>query len=123
MKRFSFTVSDNNPLSFIAEGAKSYLVDLSDDLHPQYIVTFGGKSAKRDPETIDAEQYIGKKGFSAKGKKCHERDVAKVRFTEPLHYPEDEGPIDLEIPTAVELADAEESSVADLPEIEEPTLF
>ena len=84
VKRFSFFLSDNTPVSFIAEGQKSYLVDISDDLHPQFQVTFAGKYAHRDPENIDAEEYIAKKGLTAKGKKCHAYDVKKVRFIEPL---------------------------------------
>ena len=84
VKRFSFFLSDNTPVSFIAEGQKSYLVGLSDDLHPQFQVTFAGKYAHRDPENIDAEEYIAKKGLTAKGKKCHAYDVKKVRFIEPL---------------------------------------
>jgi topoisomerase-4 subunit A len=90
IKRFSFTESNNSPVSFIAEGRNSYLVDIADDLHPQVLVTFGGKYAHREPEIIDAEEYIAKKGLTAKGKKCHAYDLSKVEFTEPLHKPEDD---------------------------------
>lgn len=90
VKRFSFILSDNTPLSFIAPGAKSYLVDISEDKHPQFQVIFGGKYEHRDPENVDAEEYIAKKGYSAKGKKCHQYDLKEVRFIEPLHKPEDD---------------------------------
>ena len=90
IKRFSFAESNNSPVSFIAEGRNSYLVDIADDLHPQVVVTFGGKYAHREPEIIDAEEYIAKKGLTAKGKKCHAYDLSKVEFTEPLHKPEDD---------------------------------
>ena len=90
VKRFSFVLSDNTPLSFIAPGAKSYLVDISEDRHPQFQVIFGGKYEHRDPENIDAEEYIAKKGYSAKGKKCHQYDLKEVKFIEPLHKPEDD---------------------------------
>ena len=90
VKRFSFILSDNTPLSFIAPGSKSYLVALSEDKHPQFQVIFGGKHEHRDPENIDAEEYIAKKGYSAKGKKCHQYDLKEVRFIEPLHKPEDD---------------------------------
>ena len=89
IKRFSFTISDNTPVSFIAEGKGSYLVDLSDDKHPQVLVTFTGKYEHREPEAIDAEEYIAKKGLAAKGKKCHSLDLKKVEFIEPLVKPED----------------------------------
>lgn len=90
VKRFSFILSDNTPLSFIAPGSKSYLVALSEDKHPQFQVIFGGKYEHRDPENVDAEEYIAKKGYSAKGKKCHQYDLKEVRFIEPLHKPEDD---------------------------------
>lgn len=90
VKRFSFVLSDNTPLSFIAPGTKSYLVALSEDRHPQFLVIFGGKYEHRDPENIDAEEYIAKKGYAAKGKKCHQYDLKEVKFIEPLHKPEDD---------------------------------
>lgn len=90
VKRFSFILSDNTPLSFIAPGAKSYLVDISEDKHPQFQVIFGGKYEHRDPENVDAEEYIAKKGYTAKGKKCHQYDLKEVKFIEPLHKPEDD---------------------------------
>lgn len=90
VKRLSFVLSDNTPLSFIAPGTKSYLVALSEDKHPQFQVIFGGKYEHRDPENIDAEEYIAKKGYAAKGKKCHQYDLKEVKFIEPLHRPEDD---------------------------------
>lgn len=90
VKRFSFVLSDNTPLSFIAPGTKSYLVALSEDKHPQFQVIFGGKYEHRDPENVDAEEYIAKKGYAAKGKKCHQYYLKEVKFIEPLHKPEDD---------------------------------
>ena len=90
IKRFSFDVSDNTPVCFIADSKGSYLVALSDDKHPQAEVTFGGKNENRLPELIDAEEFIAKKGIQAKGKKVSQYDVKTVVFTEPLHKPEDD---------------------------------
>ncbi|MBR4826503.1 MAG: DNA gyrase/topoisomerase IV subunit A [Bacteroidales bacterium] len=91
VKRFSFVPSDNTPLSFIAEGAKSRLVELSDDRHPQYEVVW--KLEDKPAELVDAEEWIGKKGYAAKGKKVVDRgEVKSVRFAEPLVKPEDEEP-------------------------------
>ncbi|MBQ9311055.1 MAG: DNA gyrase/topoisomerase IV subunit A [Bacteroidales bacterium] len=105
VKRFSFVESNNTPMLFISDAPKSYLVALSSDKHPQYKCTFGGKSAHKEPECIDAEEWIAKKGISAKGKKCHDREtVKKVEFIEPLVKPEDELPapepetVEIEIP-------------------------
>ena len=90
VKRFSFTLSDNTPVSFISDSKGSYLVAISDDLHPQIVVHFGGKYAHREDETIDAEEFIGKKGLAAKGRKCHQYELSGVEFGEPLHKPEDD---------------------------------
>ena len=90
IKRFSFDVSDNTPLGFISDAKGSFLVGLSDDKHPQVEVTFGGKYEHREPEKIDAEEFIGKKGIQAKGKKASQYEIKEVRFIEPLHKPEDD---------------------------------
>ena len=60
VKRFSFTVSDNTPLSFISDHQKSYLVELSSDRHPQYEVVW--KLEDKPAEAVDAEEWIAKKG-------------------------------------------------------------
>ena len=90
VKRFSFDVSDNTAVNFISEAKGSYLVELSDDLHPQFEITFGGKHEYREAEVVDAEEYIAKKGVQAKGKKVSAMDVKNVKFIEPLHKPEDD---------------------------------
>ena len=136
VKRFSFVESNNTPMLFISDAPKSYLVALSEDKHPQYKCTFGGKSAHKEPECIDAEEWIGKKGISAKGKKCHDREtVKKVEFVEPLVKPEDDLPpqeietVEIEIPIdedfGVPLGEITLPAglPEDEPEIFEPTLF
>ena len=140
VKRFSFVLSDNTPQSFIADGAKSCLVALSDDPHTRYTVTFGGKDSSHAPETIVTEDWIAKKGWQAKGKKCHDRyKVKKVEFAEPLHVEEDDAqpePVEIVTDTEIPVPDTTEPE-AKKPEtplakpsreepieiIEEPTLF
>ena len=138
VKRFSFPISDNTPVSFIAEGAKSYMVDISADLHPQYEIEW--KMEDKLPDTVDAEEWIAKKGISAKGKKCADRgEVKGVRFVEPLHKPEDDLPdepeeteeagtdgMEMPEPEAIDLGiDEDIPSGSDISGmiIEEPTLF
>ncbi len=122
VKRFSFPLSDNTPMSFISEGAKSKLIELSDDKYPQYLVTFAGKSEHREPEAIDAEEWIGKKGINAKGKKCHEREIKSVKFIEPLQKDpveeEEEKETIVHLEPIVEIPDE-----TDYDETQEPTLF
>ena len=140
VKRFSFVLSDNTPQSFIADGAKSYLVALSDDPHTRYTVTFGGKDSSHAPETILTEDWIAKKGWQAKGKKCHDRyKVKKVEFAEPLHVEEEDEqpePVEIVTDTDIQLPDtplpeakkpetplAKPSREEPIEIIEEPTLF
>ena len=90
VKRFSFEISDNTSVSFISEAKGSFLVEVSEDKHPQFEITFGGKHEHREAELVDAEEFIGKKGIQAKGKKVSAMDVKSVKFVEPLHKPEDD---------------------------------
>ena len=90
VKRFSFDVSDNTPVTFISDSKGSYLVELCDDKHPQFEITFGGKHEHREAEVVDAEDFIAKKGLQAKGKRVSAMDVKAVKFVEPLHKPEDD---------------------------------
>ena len=127
VKRFSFDVSDNTSVNFISEAKGSYLVALCDDKHPQFEITFGGKHEHREAERVDAEEFIGKKGIQAKGKKCSAMDVKAVAFVEPLHKPED----DVEIQESeaenqageIDNTDVEEIIDIDLPDDPQLSLF
>ena len=123
VKRFSFTVSDNTPQSFISDDPKSKLLELSDDRHPRFEVSW--KTDDRQPEAVDAEEWIAKKGVAAKGKKCTSRPDAKgVRFIEPLIKEDDEEERQPEVPDGDYSGpeDAGYGTDDDVPE-EEPTLF
>ena len=112
VKRFSFDVSDNTPVSFISDAKGSYLVELSDDKHPQFEITFGGKHEHREAELVDAEEFIAKKGLQAKGKRVSAMDVKSVKFGEPLHKPEDDiVPVDSEAEN--QAGEIDNSDVAD----------
>ena len=117
VKRFSFDLSDNNPLSFISAAKGSYLVALNDDLHPRVKAVFGGKWEHREAEIIDAEEFIAKKGLGAKGKKVSPMDLKSVEFIEPLRKPEDDI---AEEETGISAIGDEEA--LDLT-LDEPTLF
>ena len=131
VKRFSFPLSDNTPISFISEAPKSYLVELSGDKYPQYEIVW--KLSDKEPEAVDAEQWIGKKGIAAKGKKCAERgEVKSVRFIEPLVKEEEEQEEEPEVPSdPIVIPSVEPEPSATLDEVpdfpgglfDEPTLF
>ena len=118
VKRFSFELKDNTPTPFISVSKGSFLAGISSDRHPQIEVTFGGKHEHKLPEVIDAEEFIGKKGVQAKGKKASQYDIREIKFIEPLHKPED----DME-ETAVQDAPEELQDTAVIREGEDPTLF
>ncbi|MBP3202521.1 MAG: DNA gyrase/topoisomerase IV subunit A [Bacteroidales bacterium] len=116
VKRFSFVESNNTPVLFISDTRGSRLVELSADLHPQILLTYGGKFQHKQPELVDAEEFIAKKGLTAKGKKCSAMDLKTVAFGEPLVKAEDlVEPSAPEIPDEV---DVDEEFAAELPEDE-----
>ena len=117
VKRFSFVESNNSPVLFIAETRGSKLVDISSDAHPQIVLTFGGKHAHRESEVIDAEEFIAKKGITAKGKKCSAFDLKAVAFGEPLVKPEDETPEEVPEPDIPDEVDVDEEDImAEIPD-------
>lgn len=83
LKRFQIEDSDKLN-SFISEHPNSKMITFTDDRWPQLEITFGGKHAKRDPEIIDVEEFIGIKGFKARGKRLSTFDIEEVGFIEPL---------------------------------------
>ena len=119
IKRFSFVESNNTPVSFISDAKGSKLVDISADLHPQVKLTFGGRQEGREAEVLDAEEFIAKKGLTAKGKKCSALDLAAVEFIEPLHKPEDDIVPEEPEPVDIDLDDLDD--IPDVPEAPAPT--
>ena len=131
VKRFSFVESNNSPVLFISDARGSKLIDISSDLHPQLILTFGGKYEHKESELVDAEEFIAKKGLTAKGKKCSALDLKSVAFGEPLHKPEDDEepqdsevavesePIDIELETDAYASAPEDDAQADSSPIEQ----
>ncbi len=83
LKRFAFEPSEKIQ-SFIAEEEGSKLVAINDDDFPCIQITFKGKHAKRDPENVDVSEFIGVKGYKAKGKRLSTFEVKSVTFVEPL---------------------------------------
>ena len=125
IKRFGFEPNSGIAVSFIAEGKGSRLLELSEDKYPQLLVSFKGKNKDKEPEKVDVAEYIGKKGFRAKGKKVSWLEIKDVRFVEPLVKEEPEE--DPEEEPAQEIVpdepDAPEVDLTDWSNPDEPTLF
>ncbi len=95
MKRFSGEVSENVQL-FVDDSDGSYLVAISEDRYPRAEITFKGAHKTRPAEVVEADSFIGVKGYKAKGKRLTTYTVDEIVFIEPLEEPEiiEEEPID-----------------------------
>ncbi|MEN8118934.1 MAG: DNA gyrase/topoisomerase IV subunit A [Bacteroidota bacterium] len=87
LKRFEIESSDKDAW-FIAEDNGSKLIALSQDKLPVINVKFGGKYQSRPDEEINVDEFIGVKGYKAKGKRISTYDIKSVEFIEPIEVPE-----------------------------------
>ena len=83
IKRFKIEETSKY-VSFLPESEGSRLVKLNDDRFPQLCLSFGGKHANRDMEYIDVDEFIGVKGYKAKGKRVSNYTIDMMEFVEPL---------------------------------------
>ena len=90
LKRFQMEATKRHQ-NFIGENANSQLVLLTDVTYPRIQITYGGADASRGKEEIDAEQFVGVKGFKAKGKRLTTWKVSKIEELEPTRFPEETG--------------------------------
>ncbi|MCQ2067269.1 MAG: DNA gyrase/topoisomerase IV subunit A [Bacteroidaceae bacterium] len=94
-KRFCMDVSSKKN-SLTGEDPGSRLLLLTDTAYPRVKVTFGGADEFREPLELDVEEFIGVKGFRARGRRVTMWSVDSVEELEPLRQPEpvpeDEGP-------------------------------
>lgn len=89
VKRFKAEATDR-PARYYDEHPKSRFILMSENDYPRFEVKFGGKHKKRDPEVIEAADFIAVKGFKAKGKRLSSYEVAGVTELEPLRFKEAE---------------------------------
>ena len=83
--------------SFLNENPNSYLILLSSQVYPRFLVKFGGADSFHNDEEIDVDSFIACKGFKAKGKRVSTLKVDTVAELEPLRFPEpDEADADSE---------------------------
>ena len=89
LKRFQMEASKRHQ-NFIGDNSDSQMVLLTDVAFPRIQITYGGADASRGTEEIDAEQFVGVKGFKAKGKRLTTWTVDKIEELEPIRFPEEE---------------------------------
>ncbi|MDD7317504.1 MAG: DNA gyrase/topoisomerase IV subunit A [Prevotella sp.] len=100
LKRFTMEAKKNKQ-NYLGteEGSREAL--LTDQTYPRVRVTFGGDDAFREPLEIEAEEFVGVKGFKAHGKRVSTWNIAGVEELEPLRQPE---------PESTEVPDEEEDA-------------
>lgn len=91
LKRFQFEPTAK-PQRFVGNTADAKELLLTDTPYPRLEITFGGNDSVRPAIEIEAEEFIGVKGFKAKGKRISNFEVAEVTELEPTRQPEEEKP-------------------------------
>ena len=93
IKRFLFEESKKKQ-SFLGENSESQLILLTDTPYPRLELTFSDPDTFRGPLEVDAEEYIGVKGFKAKGKRLTTYALNQVKELEPTRFPDPEAEVE-----------------------------
>jgi len=73
--------------NFLGENPNNRLLLLTDETYPRVEVVFGGHDNFRESLIIDAEEFIGVKGFKARGKRLSTYEVDTINELEPTRFP------------------------------------
>lgn len=86
LKRFQLEAG-NRKQNFLGDNPKSRLMLLTDETYPRIEAVFGSHDAFRDPLVLDAEEFIGVKGFKAKGKRISTFQIETINELDPIRFP------------------------------------
>ena len=75
--------NSNRKQSFVGENKKSRLYSLTDIEFPHYEIVFGGEDSFRQSLDIEATDFVGVKGFKARGKRLTVFKIKEIRELEP----------------------------------------
>ena len=106
IKRFMMEATAKKQ-NFLGENPDSKLILLTDTQYPRLEITFFEPDTFRGPMEIDAEQFIGVKGFKAKGKRLTTFALDQVNELEPTRFPDPE-------------EDTSDNNEEELPEVVDP---
>lgn len=95
VKRFLMEATKKHQ-SFLGDNPQTRLVALSDEPYPRIRITFGGDDSYREPMEVELANFIGVKGFKAKGKRLATWQVEKIEMLEPLRKAEPDAGADEE---------------------------
>ena len=87
LKRFAFEAGSKRQ-SYLGDNKHSQLVLLSGEVYPRIQVVFGGHDQFREPLVVEASDFVGVKGFKAKGKRLTTFTVDHIEDLEPTRKPE-----------------------------------
>lgn len=87
IKRFCMEATARKQ-NYLGENKNSRLILLTDEYYPRLEVVFGGHDSFREPMVIEADEFIGVKGFKAKGKRLTTFTLETVNELEPTRQPE-----------------------------------
>jgi len=89
IKRFVIEDFDKK-LSFLDEESGDTMVTFSVDTFPRLEVVYDESAKKKvESEIVEVDEFIGVKGYKAKGKRITTSEVKTFRWLEPLPEPED----------------------------------
>ncbi len=115
LKRFLMEATKRKQ-NYLGENSASKPVLITDTVYPLIRITYGGADEFRGSEEIDAEQFVGVKGFKAKGKRISTWQVESIEELPPVRLPEEPA----EDETDAEADTADSDSVAVAPANEDP---
>ena len=87
VKRFMAEATDKMLYFVDEENPKSKAIAISDEPRPAMEVIYGGVHATKPADIIDVAEYIGVKGYKAKGKRVTTYEVEKLRFVPQYFTP------------------------------------
>lgn len=76
--------------SFTGDNSENPLLLLSSNVRPQIRVYYGGAEAEREPMDIVVDEFVGLKGYKAKGKRITTLPIDRIEELEPLEPLEEE---------------------------------
>lgn len=89
LKRFTFEATVKRQ-SYMGENRRNRLVLLTCQAYPRIQVVFGGHDQFRESLIVEASDFVGVKGFKAKGKRLTNYTVDYIVELEPIRVPEPE---------------------------------
>lgn len=89
LKRFTFEATVKRQ-SYMGENRRNRLVLLTCQAYPRIQVVFGGHDQFRESLVVEASDFVGVKGFKAKGKRLTNYTVDYIVELEPIRMPEPE---------------------------------